>query len=687
MNRLLSLVILIFISYNGFSQTPACLGDKGILEWFLYGDIIGTVDRNPHYPQNPSAIEIIRKLETEQNFNDYYASIIRGFIMTPVSGTYYLNVTGSDYVEFYFSSNEFPENTELLIETDWTSYSQHDRYLSQTDTLDLIAGQYYFFELHHRENTGSEQARISWITPFGIDEWRTIGEDYIYTYNCNELCPNKGIACDDNNDNTISDTYDDACNCFGTPVELPECVGDKGKLQALYYDGIEGSYIIDLLNASSYPLQPSRAGILDQLRLPSQSNYDNFGSTVKAFLKVPVSGTYEFGAIGNSRSELYLSLTGDYSDIALIANSSGMTTSVDLDAAKFYYIKIIHKESENSEEFAALWKTPFYHDDAWKYIDDAYLFQYGCDLACMPEGTPCDDGNVETINDAFDENCNCSGIYCPDGDCPESTKFAHYDACASTGKHSTHPDDSWLSCNESESMNSERNTAHWIQYDLGSVMPIGESHIWNYNVTNQVEKGFKEVAIDLSVDSENWEQFGVFEWLPATGLSDYVGFDGPDFTGNSARYILLTAISNWEDGDCSGFSEIEFKVAYCPTEGTPCNDNNINTENDRYDSNCICKGSDVSSIEIYEDNASLKLFPNPSNGWTNIVFNLHETSLIDLDVYDHTGRLLVRLIHRQQYVAGSHQKSFPVQNLQQGYYIVRLKTSKSVITQKLLVSE
>lgn len=173
--------ILLFIFYSAVSiaQKPACLGEQGKIEWLIYDNIVGDVDRNPHYPQSPDGIEILRILETEKNYNDYYASIVRGFIMTPVSGTYYFNITGSDYAEFFLSTNELPKNKVLIIETNWTSYSQHDSYESQTDTLDLVAGQYYFFELHHRESTGSEQARISWITPFGIDEWRTIGEDYI----------------------------------------------------------------------------------------------------------------------------------------------------------------------------------------------------------------------------------------------------------------------------------------------------------------------------------------------------------------------------------------------------------------------------------------------------------------------------------------------------------------------------
>jgi hypothetical protein len=681
------LLLLILLNLSSMGQTPVCNGEAGKVEWQIFEITNGNALQNPLYPQSPGHIKIIESLETEANYNDFYASIIKGFLKVPESGKYLFNVTGSDQVDFYLSSDEKEENKTLLVKTSYTSYSQYDQSPDQTDSVDLIVGNYYYFEIQHTESTGDDLIRVSWKTPVNNQKWQTIGKEYIYGYTCNKNCLPKGTPCNDNNAETTNDQYDGACNCFGIPTNLPECVGEYGHVKALYFDSIPGTDIAELLKSPSYPLQPSRAEILTEMRMPYQSSHDSFGSLVKACLTVPVSGTYEFSAIGNTYVEIYLGLLADLSDLTLIANSSGKTSSKLLNANQFYYLKLIHKENLNQEEFAMLWKTPFQFDNNWKYVDGAYLFQYNCELACIPKGTPCNDGNPETIKDAYDGNCNCTGIYCPNGNCPESTIFPHYDACASTGKHGTYPDDSWLSCEPKLSMNSVRGKSQWIQYDLGSVMPIGQSHIWNYNVAGNTGKGFKNVAIDLSTDGLKWDNFGLFEWAEASGTNDYSGFEGPNFTGRSARYILITGLTNWDVSTCIGFSEIKFKVANCPAIGTPCNDNDSTTKNDRYDMNCICKGDLITTVHLNEDENYLKLFPNPSNYWTNIVFYLDKPSTIELEVFDITGKLIYQLAHNQYFDSGIHYKKLPAQNMGKGQYLIKITSEKFERTEKLLVFE
>lgn len=684
MNRLLLILISLSFAIPSMGQSD-CIGEKGKLEWLIFDKSSKDVSLNPNYPNNPDGVEIIRALETEIDFDDNYASIVRGFICPSETGTYLLNVTGRDRVEFYLSTNDEPENLSLFISTSNTNYSQYEAQESQTDTVYFAEGNYYYFELQHSENTGSEHARVSWKTPGNPDVWTTIGEDFVYGYNCENTCGLKGDACDDGNVLTENDVFDGDCNCFGTPVEKPDCVGEKGLVQVLYYDGIEGSNITDLTNNYSFPLKPSRAETISILHMPLQSSYDYFGSAVKAYLYIPISGEYEFAAIGNTRTEIYLSKTGDISDLILVANSSGLTTSMQLEAGQWCYLKLLHKENINSEEFAATWRTPFYKDSVFKYIDGAYLYNYACELACMPEGTPCDDGDNETINDEYDENCQCVGVYCPDGDCPESKSFAHYDACEMTDMHSNFIDDSWLSCQPTESMNAEREAGHWIQYDLGSVMPIGHSHFWNYNVAGETGKGFKTVAIDLSYDGLVWNHFATMEWPQASGTNDYHGFEGPDFTGESAQYILITALDNWDASSCAGFSEATFNVASCPDLGTACNDNDENTVNDQYDADCICKGEAITSTNISSLVNAIKIYPNPAKTWTSIVFYLPEDTSLDLKVYDLNGRLVMSIANNETFSQGLHQKLLSVQNLSAGNYVVKLESGLLELSESLLV--
>lgn len=676
-------VLLLFLGVSVNAQENSCIGENGKVEWLLFDNVYNNPELYPNYPNTPDGIEIIRKLETDQNFNDNYTSLIRGFIKAPVSGSYQFNITGRDYAQFYLSSGESPDSIIQLVETSWTGYDDFNSSVNQTDTIDLEEGSFYYFEIHHRENTGGEHVRVSWKIPGDIADWRTVGETYIYSYACDSDCNEKGTLCDDGNPETVNDQYDGNCNCIGELNEKPECVGSYGQVQMLFYDNIPGSSINELISHSSYPYHPGRVKTSTSLHLPYQDSHNYFGSSVKAFLKVPVSGTYEVGAVGNTNAEIYLSLTGDMSDVTLVANSNGLTTVLELNADKLYYIKLLHKENEYSEEFAAIWKTPFYGDQ-WKYIDGAFLYSYGCENACMPEGTPCDDGDSTTVNDAFDANCECVGIYCPNGDCDESTVFAPYETCNTTLFHSTYADDSWISCSIGESMNPKREVAHWIQYDLGSVMPVGASHIWNYNVENETNRGFRDVAIDFSYDGLEWYEWGTMTWPEASGVSEYEGFTGPDFTGISARYLLFTALSTWGETTCAGFSEIQFQVAPCPLAGTPCSDNDENTVNDAYTENCICIGEKLTSDKIEELHNGISIYPNPVSDWLLVAFNVDEPGRVDFLLYDLNGRKVGLWRGEEVLLEGQYQKSIPMQNIQSGEYILEVVIKENTFRESIL---
>jgi len=75
-----------------------------------------------------------------------------------------------------------------------------------------------------------------------------------------------------------------------------------------------------------------------------------------------------------------------------------------------------------------------------------------------------------------------------------------------------------------------------------------------------LNSGLKNVVIDYSVDGSDWTILVISQFEKGTGANNYDGFDGPIFQNNSARYVLLTAISNWGDINCSGITEIKFNL-------------------------------------------------------------------------------------------------------------------------------
>ena len=126
-------------------------------------------------------------------------------------------------------------------------------------------------------------------------------------------------------------------------------------------------------------------------------------------------------------------------------------------------------------------------------------------------------------------------------------------------RHNTTWYDEWISCDASLNPNPDRGLSHWIMYDFGQKMEMKGMHIWNSNVPDKTDMGFKSVAIDYSEDGTIWEELGTFTFEQATGMNIYEGFDLETFDSFETRYLLLTGLSNY-GAECYGLSEIRFNM-------------------------------------------------------------------------------------------------------------------------------
>ena len=61
------------------------------------------------------------------------------------------------------------------------------------------------------------------------------------------------------------------------------------------------------------------------------------------------------------------------------------------------------------------------------------------------------------------------------------------------------------------------------------------------------------------MDKIIWNTLGDFQLEKANGSAFYEGTSGPDFENRKARYVLLTAVSNY-GANCFGLSEIKINV-------------------------------------------------------------------------------------------------------------------------------
>jgi len=599
--------------FAGLSYSQVCVGTQGQVTWQcwqdLYDNEMGELMAREDYPLDPDYELTLYKIQSPINFDNMMGAKISGFLSVPVSDTVTFNITGDDFVRFYLSSDSDPDNMALEAYTDnWTNVEEHNKYPEQTSApIYLSAGTYYYFELMYIEGSGGDHVSLWWMTDNeDPNDWTLVNANYIHSVDCLPAnCPERGTSCDDSDPTTVDDQEDGFCNCIGQPNTSNNCIGDRFSINAYMYDSIPGGELNDLYTEPDFPAMPFTSSKLDYLALANQNNIDSSGTLIQAFLSVPVTGNYKFNITGNNECIFFLSSDEDPANKQahqiLVTNATDptehdkyiyqSTSNISLDKGKYYYIELNHKEGSWNEHYGIFWQTPFTEEGTWKRIPDFYLYDYDCGLACIPQGTPCDDGDPFTNNDIYNADCDCAGTPCSGPDCDDPlASYTPYPKCDLTDQIDNRADNNWLSCNISANPNSTRPNGHWIQYDFGQKFLMYSSHIWNYNEDGNFDQGFENVAIDYSLDGTNWTELIVQSWPLADGSSEYAGFSGPDFGGIEARYVLITCLDDPASPPCRGFSKLLINAEYCPTAGEACDDGNPNTIYDTYSDDCVCAG-------------------------------------------------------------------------------------------------
>ena len=102
----------------------------------------------------------------------------------------------------------------------------------------------------------------------------------------------------------------------------------------------------------------------------------------------------------------------------------------------------------------------------------------------------------------------------------------------------------------------------WIQFEFDTVYLLHEMWVWNSNSTLEqaVGFGFRDVTVEYSLDGTDYATLGTtHEFAQAPGAAGYAHNTTVDFGGLQAKYVRLTANSNWKDLlPQFGLSEVRF---------------------------------------------------------------------------------------------------------------------------------
>lgn len=179
-------------------------------------------------------------------------------------------------------------------------------------------------------------------------------------------------------------------------------------------------------------------------------------------------------------------------------------------------------------------------------------------------------------------------------------------------RHNTSWNEAWISCEKRDNPNSEREKGHWILYDFGHMYRLGNTKMWNLNSPEFLESGIKDFYIDYSKDGLEWENLGQFTLPRAPGESRYEGEDITSFGGDTARFVLITAIDTY-GGACAGISEVKIDVVEV-----------------------------VNRLKVYQDEEcfEVSVYPNPHMTEFTLSVNAFCEGKVEYSLYDHRGKLL-----------------------------------------------
>jgi hypothetical protein len=95
-------------------------------------------------------------------------------------------------------------------------------------------------------------------------------------------------------------------------------------------------------------------------------------------------------------------------------------------------------------------------------------------------------------------------------------------------------------------------------------------------------------------------------------------------------------------------------------------------------STIVVNSETPSEYKLYDN------YPNPFNPATKIKFELKDTKLVTLKVYDITGKLIETLVN-QKLQAGEYNVDFDGRNLSSGLYIYRIEAGDFKDTKKMML--
>lgn len=470
-----------------------------------------------------------------------------------------------------------------------------------------------------------------------------------------EPCQDVGTVCNDGNPQTILDIQDGNCNCVGIPNsgtlvyqvndgdnDAEERINNNGSMYLTSSDlelNFDGSREQNVGIRFTDILIPQGATILDahiQFTV-DESDYEPTSLEIKGE-KIGNSPIFE-DIDYNISSRTKTSALVNWLNIPAWTNVGDATED-----QRTPDLKTIVQEIVNQSDWQPLNAMTFIIVGNGQRTAESFngsqskapqlIINYSLENNCPAYGTPCDDGNENTINDEEDGYCNCQGV--PNDVVEDSNLVQNSNDDAeekiSTGEIDLTSSDLELIYDRGEQLVGirfngvqipEGSTLHraYIQFETdetdseedptnliihGELSPSSSTFTSeNGNIssrqTTNTFVSWNEIAL--------WDQtheVGLDQRTPyLTGIVEEIISQEDWQTGNAITFLISgqgKRVAESFDGSASPILKLFYQTP-CNPQGTVCNDGDETTYNDVEDGNCNCAGIPEIGTLTYQINA------------------------------------------------------------------------------------
>ena len=120
-----------------------------------------------NFTTTPNSTSLLTSFDAPVDVADSYGARIRGYVMPPQTGNYTFWIASDDDSQLYLSTDATEANKALIASVSgYTSHNEWTKYGSQqSSAIALVAGQRYYIEARHKENSGGDNCSVGWQLP------------------------------------------------------------------------------------------------------------------------------------------------------------------------------------------------------------------------------------------------------------------------------------------------------------------------------------------------------------------------------------------------------------------------------------------------------------------------------------------------------------------------------------------